>query len=404
MTTLSNRTNSDLSTGLRLLNSWNIQKTASGIEGIRAEVGRALQDQSIALEISNRLATDNLAIACASYVELSAINQTLDRIALNTQRSIEQGFASVEQGFGEVVGAVREQTALHREYYQRQQRADDLRELIYGIRKFCSSIEVNGCPYFRLYAARNYRRLLEARSFGTKDLPDIQDKESFDAVLFRITAIETETAREVLREIDEFEKNQATLQLLLATNVEAELPQETLEFSPDPAQLERDIRAKYGPRPPDAPRLESHSKVGEEIKRDLAVIIFGSFISFTCLDLFSLSDYQVSVSWAVIKHILIWALVVSTVRTVKRVRSRNAPAAKDWREYDQKLQEFEAKFPTLIDKAMAVYEEKNVRIREANQKRARVLNSLLRKRESTICELKSVIADFLGRYPRIRGL
>jgi hypothetical protein len=163
---------------LELINAcaWNIGAQTKTMAHMRAEVNQRLSQQILNQEIANEIAHTNLMVAHASYRELGEIHNSIDRLVSSSDATRK----AVEDGFGKVAGAIREQTALHKAHYDRLQRADELRELLYRMNRFREHMEEQENAFIRAVGARNMLRLIESKCFGTRDMSSLEDKAAFD--------------------------------------------------------------------------------------------------------------------------------------------------------------------------------------------------------------------------------
>ena len=204
---------------IRLMNAWNLDKTAHATEQTAAATERtAAATEDLAKEVSmlvegqvetNVLLHLNVLAALETNSTLANIAETLNQI----QSSIEAATGTLER-----------QEQLHQQHYNRLERERSLKELLYNIKRFIADIQTLGDPFAAEYGTRVYQRMITESRFGTRDLSDIEDKEYFDNTMKACEDIRTTVDPNTISQIDNFETVLATYNAILAKDVDSMFP------------------------------------------------------------------------------------------------------------------------------------------------------------------------------------
>lgn len=157
--------------------AYQIEKTAVATKDI-AESNRAIARQ---MEASLEVAKFSAQVQSytASLVEQS--NAILLNIG-DELRSLGFEMRGVAGAVQNVENAVREQTDLHRKHYDAVQKEQALKEVIYNMKKYQTSLTSSGDALAKAYGSKKLNELIDQYGFSTRDLSSIQDKEYFDAL------------------------------------------------------------------------------------------------------------------------------------------------------------------------------------------------------------------------------
>ncbi len=264
--------------------AYQIEKTAVHTRDI-AESNRALVKQMEAnLEVQK--VTAQVQAYTASLVEHS--NEILLSIG-DELRSLGFEIKAVAGAIQNVESAVREQTDLHRKHYDAVQKEQALKEVIYNMKKYQTSLASSGDALAKAYGSKKLNDIIQQYGFSTRDLSSIPDKEYFDALKTECDRLWNALSEKEKEGLQDVEKLHFVTRELLDADIEEIarefLPLEKIKGIAEPVLKrapEPEIKKKY-PRafadPTVAGLLEKRRKTGRRMLQTVAAAAAGFVIS-----------------------------------------------------------------------------------------------------------------------------